>query len=209
MNAHEQRRRLAIEAARLMAREAIADAGSARRKAARKLGITDRASQPDDGEIRRELLAYRQLFGSPLTDAALGKMRAAALDAMKFFRQFEPRLAGSVLDGSAQASSPVVLHLHADEAEAVPRFLEESGIPARARFRRLRLQDEGESDCPAWTFLAGEQAVELLVLPLSALRLPPLDGSGKPLLRLATSAFVAMLAKQEGIGGQDHSNGDS
>ena len=52
MNVREQRHRLAMEAARLMAREAIDDAGSARRKAARRLGISDRASQPDDGEIR-------------------------------------------------------------------------------------------------------------------------------------------------------------
>lgn len=189
MNASEQRRRLACEAARLMAREAIADAGAARRKAARALGITDRASQPDDEEIRRELRAYLALFRPMQAGVELGRMREAALEAMTFFRRFEPRLAGGVLDGTAQATSAIVLHLHVDEAEAVPRFLEESGIPAQARFRRLRLQDEETSDCPAWTFIAGEQAIELLVLPLSALRMPPLDGNGKPVPRAKQAAL--------------------
>jgi hypothetical protein len=194
MNASEQRRRLACEAARLMAREAIPDPGAARRKAARALGISDRACQPDDEEIRRELRAYLELFHPAQSAAGLRGMREAALEAMRFFRRFEPRLVGGVFDGTAQASSAVVLHLHVDEAEAVPRFLEESGIPAQSRFRRLHLRDESRGDCPAWTFLAGDQAIELQVLPLSALRHAPLDGAGKPLPRASLATLSAMLA---------------
>lgn len=181
-----------------MATQAIADAGSARRKAARALGITDRASQPDEEEIRRELRAYLDLFRPAQSDAGLRRLRETALEAMQFLRRFEPRLAGSVLDGTAQMPCTIVLHLHADEAETLPRFLEESGIPAQPRFRRLRLRDEDASDCPAWTFLADGQAFELLVLPLSALRQAPLDGKGKPLTRATAASLSAMLAVNSG-----------
>lgn len=198
MKSREQRQRLAMEAARLMANEGIADAGWARRKAARRLGISDRGSQPDDEEVLQQLRDYQWLFGPALPGQALRRMRLAALQAMEFFERFQPRLAGSVLDGSAHAHSPVLLHLHADDPESLPRFLLEAAIPAESGFRRLRGHDAEKRDYPLWSFVADGQAFELLLLPLSALRQAPLGSNGRPQRRINRAGLQALVEGRDG-----------
>src|SRR3546814_18220118 len=75
------------------------------------------------------LFPYTRLF-RPLGDshrAALRLRREAALRALEFFIGFDARLVGPVLDGTADANSPVTLQLYTDDADAVPRFLDEIG----------------------------------------------------------------------------------
>ena len=74
--------------------------------------------------------------------------------ALPFFAPFDPRLVGPVLEGTADANSPVHLQLYTDDADAVPRWLEEHRIPASARSHRLRLDHERNIDAPAWLFSA-------------------------------------------------------
>ncbi len=73
------------------------------------------------------------------TARSAAKRRLRALD---FFASFEPRLVGPVLDGTADAHSAIALHLHSDDPEAAHRFLEQHGIPAESRNRRIRLDRE-------------------------------------------------------------------
>src|SRR5688500_18733260 len=126
----ERRRRLAHEAARLMAEGGIRDYHQAKLKAAERLGIHDDASLPRNREIEDALREYQRLFQGEATAEGLRLRREAALRALEFFAPFEPRLVGPVLDGTADAHAPVSLHLHDDDADAVPRFLEDQGIPA-------------------------------------------------------------------------------
>lgn len=202
MKFREQRRLLAFEAARLMAREGVTDVARARHKAAQRLGITDKASQPDSDEILQQLRDYRRLHGTPRQDLELRRIRLAAMDAMAFFKCFEPRLVGSVLEGSASAASAVLLHLHADEAEAVPRFLADAAIPAQAKFRRLRLDAGRSEDFPAWAFIADGQPFELQVLPTILLRQAPLDTDGRPMRRASLSALRTEWANDDETGAQ-------
>jgi hypothetical protein len=194
----ERRHRLAHEAARLMAEGGIRDYHQAKLKAADRLGIHDDASLPRNREIEEALREYQRLFAGDAQAAGLRARREAALRALEFFAPFEPRLVGPVLDGTADANAPVALQLYTDDADAVPRFLDEHDIPAEARSRRLRLDPQRTADAPVWLFSAEELAFDLTVLPLDVLRQAPLSGvDEKPMKRASLAQLGALLARDE------------
>ena len=73
-------------------------------------------------------------------------------------------MVGAVLDGTADAHSAVCLHLHTDDAESVPRFLAEHGIPAEESSRHIRLDRDRSVDAPVWLFSADDLAFDVTVL---------------------------------------------
>lgn len=193
----ERRHRLAHEAARLIAESGIRDYHQAKLKAAERLGIFDDASLPRNREIEDALREYQRLFQRD-NPGGLRQRREAALRALEFFAAFEPRLVGPVLDGTADARSPVALHLYSDDPEAVPMFLEQHRIPAEARDRRLRLDRERSEDFPVWLFSAEELSFDLTVLPLDVLRQAPLSSvDEKPMKRATANQLRQLLAEEE------------
>jgi hypothetical protein len=197
----ERRQQLAHEAARWMAEGGMRDFQQAKRKAAQRLGIFDDASLPRNREIEDALREYQRLFLGENQQAALRTRRQAALAAMDFFRSFAPRLVGPVLEGTADAHTAVALHLHCEDADAVPRWLDEHSIPAQARSRTLRLNRERAQDVPVWLFAADGLAFDLSVLPADALRQAPLSAvDGKPMQRASLAQLRALLAADEHAG---------
>jgi hypothetical protein len=202
----ERRHRLAHEAARLMAEGGIRDYHQAKLKAAERLGIFDDASLPGNREIEEALREYQRLFLGDSQSSDLRQRREAAMHALEFFGRFEPRLVGPVLDGTADRNSPVALHLHADDAEAVARFLEDQRIPAESRTRRLRLDRERNEDAPVWLFAADGLSFDLTVLRLDQLRQAPLSSvDEKPMKRASLSQLRTLLAEDE-IAGYEAGN---
>lgn len=194
----ERRHRLAHEAARLMAEGGIRDYHQAKLKAADRLGIHDDASLPRNREIEDALREYQRLFQGDTQPDVLQERREAASRALEFFAHYEPRLVGPVLDGTADANSPVALHLHTDDAEAIPRFLDDSGIPAEGRSRRLRLDRERTGDFDVWVFAADGLAFDVTVLPMDALRQAPLSNvDERPMRRASSAQLRALLAQQQ------------
>ncbi|MEL1266040.1 hypothetical protein [Pseudoxanthomonas putridarboris] len=194
----ERRQRLAHEAARLMAEGGVRDYHQAKLKAANRLGIHDDASLPRNREIEDALRQYQRLFVGESHAVGLRQRREAALRALGFFEPFSPRLVGPVLDGTADANSPVHLHLHSDDPDAVTRFLEEHRIPAEPRTRRLRMDRERIADLPVWVFSAEELGFDLTVLPHDALRQAPLSSvDEKPMKRASGAQLRQLLAEQE------------
>jgi hypothetical protein len=113
---------------------------------------------------------------------------------LEFLQAFTPRLVGPVLDGTADVHSPVQLHLHQDDPDAVQRFLDEHGIPAQSRSRRLRWDRERLLDAPLWVFSADGLTFELLVLPAQALRQAPLSQvDEKPMRRASLAQLRGLL----------------
>jgi hypothetical protein len=53
---------LTQECARLMAEEGIKDFGVAKRKAALRLGVSDKAALPDNVQIQQALIDYQRFF---------------------------------------------------------------------------------------------------------------------------------------------------
>lgn len=194
----ERRHRLAHEAARLMAEGGIRDYHQAKLKAAERLGIQDDASLPRNREIEDALREYQRLFQADATATGVRVRREAALQALEFFAAFDPRLVGPVLEGTADVHAPVALHLHADDADAVPRFLDDHGIPAESRSRLLRLDRARQGDFPVWLFSADELTFDLTVLPHAVLRQAPLSGvDERPMRRASASQLRALIADDE------------
>jgi hypothetical protein len=192
--AHEQRRRIAVEAARLIAEGGLRDYRQAKLKAASRLGFTDELSLPKNGEIEDALREHQRLFRADQPDM-LQALREAAVEAMRFFADFEPRLVGPVLEGTADEYSAVCLHLHDDGADRVAMFLQEKGIPYEERTRRLRLERDVTTDVPVFVFSAGDSAIDITVLPYDRLRQAPLDRIDEKPMRRANLAAVEQLVR--------------
>lgn len=188
------RQRLAQEAARLMAEEGVQDFFAAKRKAAERLGAPHTQNMPRNKEIEEALQDYQRLFLGAEGTEQLRRLRAAAVQAMRFFAPFEPRLAGSVLTGTAGAHSDVNLHLFADAPEEVNLFLMGAGIPFEVGLRRLRLNRETSGDIPSVRFLAGEHTIEALIFPANGIRQAPLSPvDGRPMERAALGRVEELL----------------
>jgi len=194
----ERRQHVAIEAARLMSEHGIRDYQQAKRKAAQRLGIHDDPSLPRNSEIEQALRDYQRLFKANSQPQLLRARREAAVRAMVFFQRFEPRLVGSVLEGTADAHSAVCLQLHTDDPHSVPQFLTEHGIPAESGGRQIRIDRERITDVPVWLFTAEDLPFDLTVLPHDALRQAPLDRGGMRAMRRASlSTLQTLIAEQE------------
>ncbi len=193
---NRERLLIAQEAARLVRESGIHDLEQARRKAAARLGIHDESLWPRRAQVEDMLREQQRLFDARSQPAALRRHRESALQAMQFLHAFQPRLAGAVLAGTADAGSPVVLHLHCDDTDAVPRFLHEQRIPAEARSWLLQLAGYASRQrYPGWEFAADGIAFALIVLPEDALRHPPVSGDdGRPLPRATLAQLRLLLA---------------
>lgn len=190
---HERRRRVAVEAARLIAEGGMRDYRQAKLKAAARLGIGDDASLPRNHEIEDALREHQRLFRAEDQPRRLRKLRESAVHAMRFFEPFSPRLVGPVLEGTADEHSAVCLHLHEDDPDRIGRFLQENGIPYEQRTRRLRLECDLGVDVPVFLFAAGEDAMDITVLPFDRLRQSPIDRIDEKPMRRANLAMVETL----------------
>jgi hypothetical protein len=115
---------------------------------------------------------------------------------MRFFLPFEPRLAGSVLSGTAAAHSDVNLHLFADTPEEVQLFLLDAGIRFETGLRRMRLNRDTTEDIPTVRFLAGDVPIEALLFPAKGLRQAPLSPvDGRPMARASLSRVQELLGE--------------
>ena len=196
----ERRRRIAVEAARLISEQGIRDYAVAKRKAAERLGFAIDAALPKNSEIEDAVREHQRLFEADAHPRLLRELRETAREALHFFDAFEPRLVGPVLDGSADRFSAVCLHLFADEPEAVVRFLAEHGIPYEEQDRELRMARDDARRFPGFVFSAGGTRVDITVLPTDLQRQAPLDRSGdKPMARATLAALDALLEEDHAI----------
>jgi len=193
--ADHQRRALAQEAARIMAEHGIRDFLVAKRKAAERLGVVDGAALlPKNSEIEEALAEYQRLFGGESHLNALHAQRLAALSAMRYLQEFEPRLVGSVLSGTATRHSDVQLHLFAERAESVTLKLLDEGIPHEVTERRLRFDAEQVRAFPGVRFEMQEQSIEATVFPPDGIRQAPVSPvDGRPMRRANTGEVEALL----------------
>jgi len=193
---HQLRRRVALEAARLISEHGIRDYQMAKRKAAQHVGVSDEGYLPRNREIEEALREHQRLFRADEQPRALRVRREAARDAMHFLERFEPRLVGAVLDGTADSHTPISLHVFDDSPEAVASFLGDHGIAFETRARTLRMDRERSAEFPVLRFDADGVAVEVTIFPRDALRQAPLDRiDERPQQRASLVQLDAMLAE--------------
>ena len=187
------RQAVAEEAARIMREQGVDDFLLAKRKAAERLGVTDASILPRNTEIEAARVAHQRLFAADRHEADLATLRRTALEAMRLMADFEPRLVGPVLTGTASSHSEINLHLFSETPEAVSLRLEERGVPHEVVERRLRYERDRTVSYPALRFVAGRQTVDAVVFPLDGIRQSPASPvDGKP-MRRANAAEVAAL----------------
>ncbi|MFN2308256.1 MAG: hypothetical protein ABR553_00765 [Gammaproteobacteria bacterium] len=192
----QMRQRIAQEAARLIVSEGIGDYRVAKRKAAARLGAPDTQNLPRNTEVEAELSAYQRLFQAQDQPQLIRQLRCAALDAMRFFERFEPRLTGPVLAGTAGAHSDINLHVFAESPEEVALFLFEANVPFEQDQRRLRLNHTDFESYPTLRFLAGDARIEAVIFPLNGLRQAPRSPlDGKPMPRANLRRVEELLAE--------------
>jgi hypothetical protein len=189
------RRALAQEAARLMAEHGIRDFFIAKRKAAERLGVVDGAALlPKNSEIEAALAEYQRLFGGETHAEALHAQRRAALSAMRYLSEFEPRLVGAVLSGTATEHSEVQLHLFADRAESVTLKLLDEGIPHEVTEKRVKLNAERVRAFPGVRFQMDDQPIEATFFPTDGIRQAPVSPvDGRPMRRANAFEVQALL----------------
>ncbi len=190
------RQRLAQTSARLILQEGIIDYQQAKHKAAARLGIPNTRNLPSNSEIEAEILLYQRLFQADTQPSKLYHLRQVALQAMRLFAAFTPRLVGSVLQGTAHQYSDITLHLFTHSSEEVALFLMEKGIPYELTERRFRLPQSVYF--PSFRFLAGEETIVLIIFGIDDIRWsPPSPVDGKPMRRADIPMVEKLLIANE------------
>ncbi len=187
------RRALAQEAARLMVEHGIDDFLFAKRKAAERLGVGEHAVLPKNSEIEAAIVEYQQLFLADEHVETLAEQRRVALEVMELLDEFEPRLVGPVLAGTATPHQEISLHVFSDSPEAVSFRLMDAGVKYRVLERRVKMNAERVLQYPAVSFSLGDLEIDATVFPKDGIRQAPLSPTdGKPMKR-ADRTEVEML----------------
>jgi hypothetical protein len=193
------RQRIAQDAARLMVEHGIKDFYIAKQKAAEALGISDRHVIPRNTEVEEAIFEYQRIFKSQAQPQRLQELRQTAIKAMSLLKEFQPRLVGSVLRGTAGEHSDVNLHVFADTPETVSHFLTRHKIPHEQREKRFRTAKDRYELFTAYSFIAGDVPIDIVVFPVDGQRQAPLSPvDGKRMERASISDVEVLLHEMEG-----------
>jgi hypothetical protein len=193
------RQRICAEAARIMSAEGVRDFHTAKRKAALRLNIPNAKHLPSNEEVEAALRDYLQLFHAQRLSTTLRHLRHIALEAMRFFQAFDPRLVGPVLSGTVTAQSVIQLHVCADTPEEIGLLLAEHHIPYEESDRRLRYGGERQRSYPIYRFTVDTATIELYVLSRESIREAPLSPiDGKPMKRAGIKELAALVQRPGG-----------
>jgi hypothetical protein len=196
--AENLRRALAQEAARIMSEQGIDDYGLAKRKAAERFGATDIAVLPKNTEIEDALAEYQRLFGGARHGETLAAQRSAALSAMQMLADFEPRLVGPVLSGTATEHNDIQLHLFAEQPESITFKLMDLGIDHEVVERRVRYGVDRVVAYPGVHFEYDDHTVDATVFPVDGIRQAPVSPvDGKPMRRIDADELEVLLDAED------------
>lgn len=123
-----EREQIAQAAAALIIESGISDWQFARRKAARQLGLGERANMPDRVELESALREYAAIYLADEQPGLLEELQAGALRWMELLREFEPELTGPAAEGWAYPGCEIRLELLADDAKVVEIALLNRGV---------------------------------------------------------------------------------
>jgi hypothetical protein len=183
-NPDRSRRILAQATARIIVDQGLRDYRSAKLKAADGLGMRNYGSLPGNKEIEQAISEHLQLFGGESYASFLAAVRAAALSAMALLAEFEPRLVGTVLGGTADPSSAVDLHVFSDTPELIAMRLSNLDVSYRSYERRLKIRHNQVGAFPGFAFIHDGTEIECTVFHVDGIRQAPISPiDGKPMQR--------------------------
>lgn len=136
---------IARTAAQLMYSREESEYFTAKRKAARRFGVSERyhpKDLPSNREIREQVQVLADLYEG---DKRLEDLRAMRLDALRLMRRlehFRPRLIGSVMTGHVRHGSDIDIHVFADSVEPIIAVLDEMGLACDVERKRVIKHNE-------------------------------------------------------------------
>lgn len=188
------RQQIAVESARLMSEEGIDSFNYARKKAAHKLGIHNEHAYPDNKEILAQLKIHQSLYLSSSHEQTVHDLRKTALNAMKLFQDFSPKLIGSVLLGHANKHSSIDILLIANSPEEIAMHLLKHNIPYQLQDWKLFFNKKKHQRVPSYQFYAHEHKVNLIILTENQRKLIPLSTlNGQSMQRASIKQLEALL----------------
>ena len=195
----QMRLEVAVEAARIIATEGQHNYHAAKKKAALRLGASERLALPSNSEVKDALHRHHTLYGGVAHAENLERLRGIAVAAMYGLESYSPRLVGSVLDGTAGPHSRVALHVFSDSVETVILHFLEKGLPFRQEQRKIRWHDGSHRTLPVLLFELNDATVELTIFERVHLRqAPPSPIDGKPQQRATLAEMECLLAESTG-----------
>ena len=193
----QTRLEVAAEAARIIATEGQHNYHAAKKKAAERIGVSERLALPSNVEVKEALRRYQGLYGGVAHQENLERLRRVAVQAMQMLEEFNPRLVGAVLDGTADEHSRVALHVFAESVEAVVLYFLERDIPFSQEQRQIRWHSGEHRMIPLVVSELGGRVIELAVFEQVHLRqAPPSPIDGKPQRRAALHEVEYILSEE-------------
>jgi hypothetical protein len=160
------RRQIAFLAAQLMYARTETEYFTAKRKAARQLGVEYRfrpADLPSNSEIRDQIQAMARMHeGSKRLDH-LRDMRIEALRLMRKLTRYRPRLIGSVWTGHVRRGSDIDIHVFTDSLALLSATLDEHGLTYDVEHKRV--VKHGEARAFTHVHVEDRYRFELTVYP--------------------------------------------
>lgn len=134
------RRVIAMEAAKMMYDRTESEYFTAKRKAARHLGLNYRyrpSDLPSNKEIRDYLLNIAHLYEGDENVRKLKQMRLYALWIMRELESFAPKLIGSTFTGHIRKGSDIDVHIFSDSLAMVAQVLDNNGLQYHVEKKRI------------------------------------------------------------------------
>lgn len=139
------RQQIALIAAQMMYRRDESEYFTAKRKAAKVLGVEHRyrpGDLPSNKEIRDQIQAMARMHEGEKRLDKLREMRIEALRMMRKLARFRPRLIGSVWTGHIRHGSDIDLHVFCDSIGLITDTLQELGIDYQLERKRIVKHEE-------------------------------------------------------------------
>ena len=192
------RSQIALLAARLMYERQESEYFTAKRKAARQMGVESRfrpKDLPSNAEIREQILSLAQLYEGDSRRDNLKTMRLVALRMMRLLDAFHPRLIGSTLTGHTRKGSDIDLHVFTNHVSAITSVLEDAG--QRFTLERKRVRKHGEERVFTHLHVEGAFPIELTVYDADKVNYGFKSSITGRLIERATIAELEQLLRQE------------
>src|SRR5476651_216098 len=192
------RRQVALLAARLMYERTESEYFTAKRKAARQLGVEYRyhpGDLPSNAEIREQIGMLAMLYEGDRRQENLLDMRLEALRLMRLLDAFHPRLIGSVLTGHVRKGSDIDLHLFSNHLSAITAVLEDHRLQYSVEKKRVVKQNEERIF--THIHVSDRFNIELTLYPTDKINYPFKSSITGTLIERASIAELEMLLKKE------------
>ena len=129
---------IAQESARIMVEQGIEKYHTAKYKAAENLNFHNLGCLPRNADIEVKLKEYYRLFNDHSHQYSILRLRKIALSIMELLAIFQTFLVGPVANGTASSSSPINIHLTADNIEELMGQLDKEAITYKLYERPIK-----------------------------------------------------------------------